>query len=112
MNAGLGRAGGAQGLFYPPDPSSFETCTIGGNLATNAGGMRCLKYGVNRDSVMALELVLANGSGLNTGSRTTKDVAGDHLQSLVGGTEGTLGAVTLATHLLRAAPLVVAVTYG
>src|SRR5258708_13472879 len=111
MNAGLGRAGGAQGLFYPPDPSSFETCTIGGNLATNAGGMRCLKYGVTRDSVLALEVVLANGSVLNTGSRTTKNVAGYDLNSLFVGSEGTLGVITSATLRLRPAPMFAAVTF-
>jgi glycolate oxidase len=75
INADLGRAALAAGMFYPPDPGSFEICTIGGNLATNAGGMRCVKYGVTRDSAMGLEVVLADGTVLHTGSGARKDVA-------------------------------------
>ncbi|HEY7600836.1 MAG TPA: FAD-binding protein, partial [Candidatus Limnocylindrales bacterium] len=62
VNADLGRAAAEHGLFYPPDPASFETCTIGGNLAENSGGLRCVKYGVTVDWVLGLEVVLADGS--------------------------------------------------
>jgi glycolate oxidase len=104
VNADLGRAAAAASLFYPPDPGSFEICTIGGNLATNAGGMRCVKYGVTRDSVLALEVVLADGAVLHTGSDARKDVAGYDLSSLFVGSEGTLGVITSATLRLRPAP--------
>jgi glycolate oxidase len=104
INADLGRAAAAAGMFYPPDPGSFEISTIGGNLATNAGGMRCVKYGVTRDSALALEVVLADGTVLNTGSGTRKDVAGYDLTSLFVGSEGTLGVITSATLRLRPRP--------
>jgi glycolate oxidase len=104
INADLGRAAAAAGLFYPPDPGSFEICSIGGNLATNAGGMRCVKYGVTRDSALSLEVVLADGTVINTGSRTRKNVAGYDLTSLFIGSEGTLGVITAATLRLRPAP--------
>ncbi len=67
INAELDRAAAAHGLMYPPDPSSYEISTIGGNLATNAGGLRCVKYGVTRDAVLGLEVVLAGGRVLRTG---------------------------------------------
>ncbi len=105
INADLGRAAAAQRMFYPPDPGSFEICTIGGNLATNAGGMRCVKYGVTRDSVLAMEIVLADGTVLTTGSAAKKNVAGYDLNSLFVGSEGTLGVITSATLRLRPAPL-------
>ena len=104
INADLGRAAAAAGLFYPPDPGSFEICSIGGNLATNAGGMRCVKYGVTRDSALSLEVVLADGTVLDTGSRARKNVAGYDLTSLFIGSEGTLGVITAATLRLRPAP--------
>src|SRR6202522_45452 len=104
INADLGRAAGAAGMFYPPDPGSFEICTIGGNLATNAGGMRCVKYGVTRDSALGLEVVLADGTVLNTGSGARKDVAGYDLTSLFIGSEGTLGVITSATLRIRPRP--------
>ena len=104
VNADLGRAAAARGLFYPPDPGSFETCTIGGNVATNAGGMRCVKYGVTRESVLGLEAVLADGSVLDTGARTIKNVAGYDLTSLLVGSEGTLGVITSITLRLRPLP--------
>jgi glycolate oxidase len=104
INADLGRAAAAAGLFYPPDPGSFEICSIGGNLATNAGGMRCVKYGVTRDSALSLEVVLADGTVISTGSRTRKNVAGYDLTSLFIGSEGTLGVITAATLRLRPAP--------
>ncbi|HXS63298.1 MAG TPA: FAD-linked oxidase C-terminal domain-containing protein [Streptosporangiaceae bacterium] len=104
INADLGRAVREQGLFYPPDPGSFEISTIGGNIATNAGGMRCVKYGVTRDSVQQLEVVLADGRIMQTGARTIKNVAGLDLTSLFIGSEGTLGVITAATVRLRPAP--------
>ena len=104
INADLGRAAAVAGLFYPPDPGSCEISTIGGNLATNAGGMRCVKYGVTRDSALSLEVVLADGTIINTGSRTRKNVAGYDLTSLFIGSEGTLGVITAATLRLRPAP--------
>src|SRR6185312_11361486 len=104
VNADLDRAARAHGLMYAPDPSSYETCTIGGNIATNAGGLRCVKYGVTRDSVLGLEAVLADGSLIRTGRRTVKGVAGYDLTGLLVGSEGTLGIVTEATLRLRPAP--------
>ena len=85
------------GLFYPPDPSSMKISTIGGNLAENSGGLRGLKYGVTRNYVMALEVVLADGRVCNLGSRCVKDVAGFSLKDLFIGSEGTLGVITKAT---------------
>lgn len=85
------------GLFYPPDPASVYQCTIGGNVATNAGGPRCLKYGVTGDYVLGLEVVLAGGYVLRLGGRTIKDVAGYDLKRLFIGSEGTLGVVTEIT---------------
>ena len=80
INARLKSAVAAEGLFYPPDPASFESCSIGGNLGTNAGGLCCVKYGVTRESVLSLEVVLADGSVIRTGGRNVKDVAGYALQ--------------------------------
>ncbi len=97
INADLGRAAAAVGLFYAPDPASFETCTIGGNLAEDSGGLRCLKYGVTRDAVLGLEVVLADGTVIRTGGKTIKDVAGYDLTHLFIGSEGTLGIITEAT---------------
>jgi len=104
INADLGRAAAAEGLFYAPDPASFESCTIGGNLAENSGGLRCVKYGVTRDSVLGLEVVLAGGAVIRTGGRTIKDVAGYDLTGLFVGSEGTLGVITEAILRLRPAP--------
>jgi glycolate oxidase len=104
LNADLGRAAAAAGMFYPPDPGSFEICTIGGNLATNAGGMRCVKYGVTRDSALGLEVVLADGTVLRTGSGARKDAAGYDLTSLFIGSEGTLGVITSAMLRIRPRP--------
>lgn len=92
-----------QGLFYPPDPASLKECSIGGNIATNAGGPRCLKYGVTRQYVLGLEAVLAGGEVLRTGSRTHKNKTGFDLLGLFVGSEGLLGVVTEAT--LRLLPL-------
>ncbi|MFG1926922.1 FAD-binding oxidoreductase [Cryptosporangium sp. NPDC048952] len=104
VNAVLSRTVAEQGLFYPPDPASWEFSTIGGNVATNAGGLCCVKYGVTGDAVRALEVVLADGSLLHTGRRTAKGVAGYDLTHLFVGSEGTLGVVTEVTVALRPAP--------
>jgi glycolate oxidase len=104
LNADLDRAAAAHGLMYAPDPASYEISTIGGNLATNAGGLRCVKYGVTRDSVLGLEAVLADGRILRTGRRTVKGVTGYDLTSLLVGSEGTLGVITSATLRLRPRP--------
>ena len=104
LNADLDRAAAAHDLMYAPDPSSYEISTIGGNLATNAGGLRCVKYGVTRDAVLGLEVVLAGGRVLRTGRRTVKGVAGYDLTSLFVGSEGTLGVITSATLRLRPRP--------
>ncbi|UNJ81189.1 glycolate oxidase subunit GlcD (plasmid) [Bacillus sp. CMF21] len=85
-----------KGLFYPPDPSSMKISTIGGNINENSGGLRGLKYGVTRDYVMGLEVVLANGDIIQTGGKLAKDVAGYDLTRLFVGSEGTLGIVTKA----------------
>ncbi|NYD59572.1 glycolate oxidase [Nocardioides marinisabuli] len=92
------------GLFYPPDPGSVAFSTIGGNVATNAGGMCCVKYGVTGDFVLGLEVVLADGTVTRTGRRTAKGVAGYDLTALLVGSEGTLGVVTEITLRLLPAP--------
>jgi glycolate oxidase len=104
INAALKAAVAAEGLFYPPDPASFEMCSIGGNLGTNAGGLCCVKYGQTRDSVLSLEVVLADGTILRTGGRNLKDVAGYSLMHLFIGSQGTLAITTEATLKLRPAP--------
>jgi len=93
----------ARGLFYPPDPASLKECSLGGNIATNAGGPKCLKYGVTRHYVLGLEVVLASGEILRTGGRTHKNKTGFDLTGLFVGSEGLLGVVTEAT--LRLLPL-------
>ncbi len=100
----LARAAEDAGLFYPPDPGSWAISTIGGNIATNAGGMRCLKYGVTRDFVRELTAVLADGEIVRVGHRTVKGVAALDLVGLLVGSEGTLGIVTEATLALLPAP--------
>lgn len=92
------------GLFYPPDPSSIKHSTIGGNIACNAGGPRCLKYGVTGDYVLGLKIVLADGQVLETGGKPIKDVTGYDLKSLFTGSEGTLGIITEALLRLVAKP--------
>ena len=97
----------AQGLFYPPDPNSWPTCTLGGNIAENAGGPSCLKYGVTRDYVLGLEWVLPTGEIVRVGRQTIKGVAGYDLVGLFVGSEGTLGIATEITLKLLPAPRVV-----
>jgi glycolate oxidase len=92
------------GLFYPPDPSSIRHSTIGGNIACNAGGPRCLKYGVTGDYVLGLTVVLADGNILRTGGKPIKDVTGYDLNGLFTGSEGTLGLITEALLRLVAKP--------
>ncbi len=104
INAALKAAVAEVGLFYPPDPASFEMCTIGGNLGTNAGGLCCVKYGQTRNSVLSLEVVMADGTVIRTGGRNIKDVAGYSLTHLIVGSQGTLGIITEATLRLRPAP--------
>ncbi|HEY8649728.1 MAG TPA: FAD-binding oxidoreductase, partial [Chthoniobacterales bacterium] len=103
ITADLKAAARAQKLFYPPDPASMKDCSIGGNIATNAGGPRCLKYGVTRNYVVGLEVVLANGDVLRTGGRVHKNKSGFDLIGLFVGSEGMLGVVTEIT--LRLLPL-------
>ena len=103
FTADLKAAVRAQKLFYPPDPASMNDCTIGGNVATNAGGPRCLKYGVTRNYVVGLEVVLAGGDVLRTGGRVHKNKTGFDLIGLFVGSEGMLGIVTEIT--LRLLPL-------
>jgi glycolate oxidase len=115
LNAVLSRAVLEQDLYYPPDPSSWELSTIGGNLATNAGGLCCVKYGVTTDFVRGLEVVTASGELLRTGRRTAKGVAGYDLTRLIVGSEGTLGVITQATLGLKPAPeaaLTMAAAFG
>jgi glycolate oxidase len=102
LNADVKRAAAQHGLWYPPDPSSFEICSIGGNVATNAGGLCCVKYGVTTDYVLGLDVVLADGTLVRLGGQRVKDSAGLSLVKLFVGSEGTLGVVTRAT--LRLVP--------
>ncbi|WP_069173001.1 FAD-binding oxidoreductase [Streptomyces griseus] len=104
VNATLSRAVGEHGLYYPPDPSSWEMCTIGGNIGTAAGGLCCVKYGVTAEYVLGLEVVLADGRLLSTGRRTAKGVAGYDLTRLFVGSEGSLGIVVQAVLALRPQP--------
>lgn len=101
LTADLDAAAAAHGLMYAPDPASAAISTIGGNIATNAGGMRCVKHGVTRDAVLGLEVVLADGRLLRTGRATAKGVVGYDLTGLLVGSEGTLGVVVGATLRLR-----------
>ncbi|KXT57914.1 MULTISPECIES: FAD-binding oxidoreductase [Gordonia] len=97
LNAEVKAAAAEKGLWYPPDPSSFEICSIGGNVATNAGGLCCVKYGVTTDYVLGLEVVLADGRALRLGGKQLKDSAGLPLTKLFVGSEGLLGIVTEVT---------------
>ena len=104
INARLKAAVAEHGLFYAPDPASFEMCSIGGNLGTNAGGLCCVKYGQTRDAVLGLEVVMADGAVIRTGGKNIKDVAGYSLTHLIVGSQGTLAIITEATLRLRPAP--------
>ncbi|MEU0698010.1 FAD-linked oxidase C-terminal domain-containing protein [Streptomyces niveus] len=104
VNAVLSRAVNEHGLYYPPDPSSWETCTIGGNIGTASGGLCCVKYGVTAEYVLGLDVVLADGRLLTTGRRTAKGVAGYDLTRLFVGSEGSLGIVVKAVLALKPAP--------
>ena len=104
MNAALKSAVAAHGLFYAPDPASYEICSIGGNIGTNAGGLCCMKYGQTRESVLGLEVVMADGAVLRTGGKNVKDVAGYSLTHLMVGSQGTLGIITEAILRLRPTP--------
>ncbi len=101
----LHRAVEAVGLFYPPDPSSRGSCTIGGNIAHNAGGVRAVKYGTTREYVLALEAFLPDGTPLHTGSHTLKNSTGYNLTHLLVGSEGTLAVIYQATLKLLPKPL-------
>lgn len=103
INTDLKAAAAEHGLAYPPDPASSAMCSVGGNVATNAGGLCCVKYGVTADYVLGLEVVLPGGEVVRTGRRTAKGVAGYDLTGLFVGSEGTLGVVTEA--VLRLVPL-------
>ncbi|GAA4481067.1 FAD-linked oxidase C-terminal domain-containing protein [Enteractinococcus fodinae] len=102
FNAEVKAAAAEHGLWYPPDPSSFEFCSIGGNIATNAGGLCCVKYGVTADYVLGMKVVLADGREVVLGGPRLKDVAGLNLTQLFVGSEGTLGVITEVT--LRLVP--------
>lgn len=104
LNGDLARAVKGHGLFYAPDPASRDISTIGGNIATNAGGACCLKYGVTGDHVLSLKVVMANGDRIETGCNAVKNVAGLDLTSLLVGSEGTLGIIVEACVALRPLP--------
>ncbi|MER7794216.1 FAD-linked oxidase C-terminal domain-containing protein [Streptomyces sp. NPDC097640] len=104
VNAVLSRAVMERGLYYPPDPSSWEQCTIGGNIGTASGGLCCVKYGVTAEYVLGLDVVLADGRLLKTGRRTAKGVAGYDMTRLFVGSEGSLGIVVRAVLALKPAP--------
>lgn len=104
VNATLSRAVNEHGLYYPPDPSSWETCTIGGNIGTASGGLCCVKYGVTAEYVLGLDVVLADGRLMSTGRRTAKGVAGYDLTRLFVGSEGSLGIVVRAVLALKPKP--------
>ncbi|GHH76510.1 FAD-linked oxidase [Streptomyces sulfonofaciens] len=115
VNATLSKAVGEQGLYYPPDPSSWEMCTIGGNIGTASGGLCCVKYGVTAEYVLGLDVVLADGRLMSTGRRTAKGVAGYDLTRLIVGSEGSLGVVVRAVLALKPQPpaqLVLAAEFG
>ncbi|WBO66025.1 FAD-binding protein [Streptomyces camelliae] len=104
INATLSRAVEEHGLYYPPDPSSWEMCTIGGNIGTGSGGLCCVKYGVTAEYVLGLDVVLADGRLMSTGRRTAKGVAGYDLTRLFVGSEGSLGIVVRAVLALKPKP--------
>ncbi len=103
VTAAVHDAARARGLFYPPDPASQDSCSIGGNVAVGAGGARAVKYGVTRDYLLGAEVVLADGERLELGGKNVKNATGYHLLELLVGSEGTLGVITRLT--LRLVPL-------
>lgn len=105
INQELNLAAAKYGLMYAPDPASYKMSTLGGNIATNAGGLRCAKYGVTRESVLSLDVVLADGRLIRVGKNTFKGVAGYDLTALFTGSEGTLGIVVRAVLRLRYLPV-------
>jgi glycolate oxidase len=115
LNAEVKAAAARHSLWYPPDPSSYEICSIGGNVATNAGGLCCVKYGVTTDYVLGLTVVLADGSAVRLGGPRLKDVAGLPLLKLFVGSEGTLGIITeIVLRLLpcQGSPATLVATFG
>ncbi|WP_213814080.1 FAD-binding oxidoreductase [Glaciihabitans sp. dw_435] len=112
INDDLNRALAEKGLWFAPDPASKAISTVGGNIATNAGGLLCAKYGVTREAVLGLKIVLADGRLLSLGHRTVKGVTGLDLTALVIGSEGTLGVIVEATLKLRSIPLGPVATIG
>ena len=112
INDDLNRVLAERGLWFAPDPASKAISTIGGNIATNAGGLLCAKYGVTRESILGLTVVLADGSLMSLGHRTVKGVTGLDLTALMIGSEGTLGIVVEATLKLRALPVGDVATIG
>jgi glycolate dehydrogenase FAD-linked subunit len=115
FNAEVKAAAAEHGLWYPPDPSSYEFCSIGGNVATNAGGLCCVKYGVTGDYVLGLTVVLADGTAVELGGPRLKDVAGLSLTKLFVGSEGTLGIITrIVLRLIPAQrpPVTLVATFG
>ncbi|RRJ85963.1 FAD-binding protein [Gulosibacter macacae] len=112
LNGDLNRELATRGLWWPPDPASKDFSTVGGNIAMNAGGLLCAKYGVTREAVLALKVVLANGGLIEVGHRTVKGVTGYDLCALMIGSEGTLGVIVEATLKLRPAVTGVVPTIG
>ncbi|HEV7950705.1 MAG TPA: FAD-linked oxidase C-terminal domain-containing protein [Glaciihabitans sp.] len=112
INDQLNVALAARGLWFAPDPASKAISTVGGNIATNAGGLLCAKYGVTRESVLGLKVVLADGTLMSVGHRTVKGVTGLDLTALMIGSEGTLGVIVEATLRLRALPIGAVSTIG
>lgn len=110
LNGALNQMLAQQGLWWPPDPASKDISSVGGNIATNAGGLLCAKYGVTRESVLALDVVLADGSLVRMGHNTVKGVTGYDLTALMVGSEGTLGVIAEATLKLRPARTAAEVT--
>ena len=112
LNGDLNAALASHGLWFTPDPASWAISTVGGNIATNAGGLLCAKYGVTRESVLALKVVLADGRLLTIGHRSVKGVTGLDLTALMIGSEGTLGVIVEATVRLRPLPTGPVATVG
>ena len=94
INSAIKEEAAKKNLFYPPDPASYDISSIGGNVATNAGVLCCVKYGVTRDYVMGLEVVLGTGEVINTGRKTIKNTSGYDFTGIFIGSEGTLGIIT------------------